>query len=197
MVRAFAGAQPSQDLRQIGGVVERCGELGEALSPVDKRRDPLAPARRRPRPYPRALGRDRLSEEVAVVELEVARLVLNQRSQDQILTLRERGGAERSFTMTIGLFEAVALQHVINGEASPRPLTHELLLASLTVLDAELIGVILDDVQEDVFYAKLTLRRGGREHLVDARPSDALTLALRAEVPIQVSDRVINVASSR
>lgn len=132
-----------------------------------------------------------------MVELEVARLVVNQRSQDQILTLRERGGAERSFSLVIGLFEAAALQHVIDGEASPRPLTHELLLASLTVLDAELLGVIIDDVQDGVFYSKLTLRRGGREHLVDARPSDALSLALRAEVPIHVSDRVIRVASGQ
>lgn len=132
-----------------------------------------------------------------MVELEVARLVLNQRSQDQMLTLQEKGGAQRSFSLVIGLFEAVALQHVINGEASPRPLTHELLLASLTVLDAELTGVIIDDVQGDVFYAKLTLRRGGREHLVDARPSDALSLALRAEVPIHVADRVIQAASGQ
>jgi uncharacterized protein len=132
--------------------------------------------------------------EVLVVELEVARLVVNERSQDQVLTLRERGGS-RSFPLVIGPFEAAALQFVLDDEASPRPLTHETLLNALTILDAELIGVAIDDVQEGVYYAKLTVRRGGREHQIDARPSDALTLALRAEVPIHVTDRVLRLAS--
>lgn len=129
-----------------------------------------------------------------MVELEVARLVVNERSQDQILTLRERGGS-RSFSLVIGLFEAAALQFVLDEEISPRPLTHETLLATLAILDAELTGVAIDDVQDGVYYAKLTVSRGGREHLIDARPSDALTLALRAEVPIHVSDRVLRLAS--
>ena len=129
-----------------------------------------------------------------MIELELARLVINERSEEQLLTLRERGGP-RSFSLSIGLFEAAALQRAIDEEFSPRPLTHELLRGVLTVLDAELSGVTIDDVRDSVFYAKLRIRHGGREHLVDARPTDALTLALQAEVPIHATERVLRLAA--
>lgn len=129
-----------------------------------------------------------------MIELELARLVVNERSAEQLLTLRERGGS-RSFSLLIGLFEAAAIQRALDEEFSPRPLTHELLRGILTVLDAELSGVLIDDVRDSVYYAKLRLNHGGREHLVDARPTDALTLAIQAEVPIHVTERVLRLAA--
>ena len=85
---------------------------------------------------------------------------------------------------------AIALQ----GVTPPRPLTHDLFLNVLGDLRASLKRIVVTDLRDDIFYAQLHLEAGGTPRTIDARPSDAIALALRARVPILVEDRVFEKA---
>ena len=129
-----------------------------------------------------------------MVRLELARLLVNERSSEHVVTLRETDG-DRALSIEIGPFEAAALEESLQAEPSPRPLTHELILSACAMLGAELRYVVVDDLIGEVYHAKLVLTRDGRDVTVDARPSDAIVAAIRAEAPIFASERVLRVAS--
>ncbi len=130
-----------------------------------------------------------------MVRVELSRLVLNERSEEQVVCLREMGGG-REFPIVIGLFEALAIDRLLKEMLAERPLTHDLLAAVLNQLEARLEYVLIDDLRDETYYAKLVLQRDERQVTVDARPSDALALALKEEVPIFVADRVMNTVCS-
>ena len=128
-----------------------------------------------------------------MVRMEFSRLVVNERADEQTLTLRaSEGGGQLSFL--IGAFEAAALEEAFEERPRARPLTHDLLLSTLTTLGVGLRYVLLDDLVEGVYYSKLVLTREGGEESIDARPSDAIALALRAEVPIYATERLLRLA---
>jgi hypothetical protein len=89
---------------------------------------------------------------------------------------------------------AIALQ--IENIAPPRPMTHDLLRNLLADLGATLARVIVADLRENTFYAYLELHRGGEVQLVDARPSDAIALAIRTKAPVFVDTKVLDQARS-
>lgn len=92
----------------------------------------------------------------------------------------------------IGLVEAAAIVRAERGLRPPRPLTHELLTDLMTASGGALVQVVIDDLREGVYYASVQLRvQGGRLVWVDARPSDALALALRHTVPIRLGPSVV------
>ncbi|MGE0707055.1 MAG: bifunctional nuclease family protein [Planctomycetota bacterium] len=129
-----------------------------------------------------------------MVRLELARLLVDERADEHVVTLREVGGP-RTLSIQVGAFEAAALDEALGEGLSARPLTHELILAACTQLGGELRYVVIDDLIDDVYHAKLVLQRGGQDVTVDARPSDAIALAVRAEVDIFASDRVLRLAA--
>lgn len=122
-------------------------------------------------------------------QVQIRRLVINERSDDQVLALAAEDGRELS--IIIRLTEALAIDRILRGFEAGRPLTHELLLAVLEPLDAELARVDIDAIEDGVTRAKLELRRGDDEIRIDARPSDAVALALKAEAPIFVADELL------
>jgi len=130
-----------------------------------------------------------------MVPVELASLIINERSDEQVMCLREVGG-ERQLPIIIGVFEAGAIDRSLSATPAPRPLTHDLLGSVIAQLGASLARVVIDDREGDTFFAKLVLRRGSEEVYVDARPSDALALALKQEVPIYVAEKVIDRATA-
>ena len=95
----------------------------------------------------------------------------------------------------IGPNEARAILRALRGETAPRPMTHDLLAATLSGLDAELSGVVVDALRDDVFHGALLLRDAdGRQHIIDARPSDAIALAARSGARVRIAPEVLAAA---
>ncbi|HEX5441307.1 MAG TPA: bifunctional nuclease family protein, partial [Ktedonobacterales bacterium] len=87
--------------------------------------------------------------------------------------------------------EAYSIAMELQGTSSPRPLTHDLLKTVITELGGTLSSVIISDLVDDIFYARLVLDADGRHVEIDSRPSDAIALAVRMKVPIFVADSVM------
>ena len=130
-----------------------------------------------------------------MIRVELAAIVINERSDEQVIALREVDG-ERQFPIVIGMFEAFAIDRIVKGRPSERPLTHDLLASVVGALGGRFVRVAIDDLRDETYYAKVVVGRGeDDEVLVDARPSDAITLALKAQVPIYVAERVMSAAA--
>jgi len=100
-------------------------------------------------------------------------------------------GSDTVLPIWVGPYEANAIQLEIERITTPRPMTHDLIKNVLTGLDALVHKVVITELKDDTFYAVIWLEREGRAISVDARPSDALALALRMDCPIYVDDEVI------
>lgn len=121
-----------------------------------------------------------------MVEVTVARLGLDAASQAFVLVLEETQG-ERTLPIWIGRPEAEAIAAHLNGIKRARPMTHDLAQSVVTALGGLLRRVQVTRVHEGTYYAELHLTRGGQALVVDARPSDAIALALRLDAPIFVA----------
>ena len=91
----------------------------------------------------------------------------------------------------VGLSEAISIHHALSGELSPRPMTHDLFISVLEFLSASITGVLIDDLDGGVYYARITIQSKAGQREIDARPSDCLALALRSHAPIQVQEKVV------
>src|SRR5437764_4638144 len=91
----------------------------------------------------------------------------------------------------IGHPEAAAILMKLQGATTPRPMTHDLVTDILGQLDAHVARITVTELRESTFYAQITVQQDGSEVEIDSRPSDAIALAIRAEAPIFVADRVI------
>ena len=113
-------------------------------------------------------------------------------SQHRIVVLREQDG-ERYLRIWIGPFEADAITIQLQEMEVSRPLTHDLLKNVIELLGGEVIRVVINDLQNDTFYARIVLQNESGETIeVDSRPSDAIALAVRADAPIYVEDEVMD-----
>lgn len=112
-----------------------------------------------------------------------------------IVILRDQEG-KRVLPIWVGIFEANAIALQIENVAAPRPMTHDLLRNIIVDLDAEIKKIVVSDLKESTFYSMIHLQVGGEDVAIDARPSDAIALALRAHAPIFVEDKVIENAKS-
>ena len=132
-----------------------------------------------------------------LVQMEVSKIRIDERRGEQVIVLKERGG-NRLLPIIIGISEGTAIKMKISGMQPPRPLTHDLLRATITQLGATLERVVISKLEFNTFFAKLVLKTAaGTLEEVDARPSDSIALALRADAPIFVDDDVLTqVASS-
>lgn len=110
------------------------------------------------------------------------------------ILLREIGSTRR-LPIIIGAFEAQAIALEIEGIKPPRPLTHDLLKHMIDNLGGVVTEIIVDELRENTFYAKIILEVSGLTNEVDARPSDAIALAVRARSPIYVAESVMEAAS--
>jgi uncharacterized protein len=127
------------------------------------------------------------------VRMELSRILIRETDDMHIVELREVDG-ERIFPIVIGLNEAAAIERRLMGQAPPRPLTHELLASVIEGLGAELEKIEITDLRKSTFFARLHLRKDGELVEIDSRPSDAIALGVADEVPIFVSEDVLDEA---
>lgn len=118
------------------------------------------------------------------------RVGIDEERKDQFVVLKEKEGS-RKLPIAIGINEAFAIRLKLNNIASPRPPTHDLICRILEKLELGLSRVVIDDLIEGVFYAKLHLS-GCKPAIIDARPSDGIALALRTCSPIFVEEKVFS-----
>lgn len=132
-----------------------------------------------------------------LIEMEVSKIRIDERRGEQVVVLKERSG-NRLLPIIIGISEVTAIKMKISGIQPPRPLTHDLLQNTIAQLGATLQRIVITKLEFNTFFATLILQtKEGTTHEVDARPSDSIAVALRADAPIFVSEEVLNqVASS-
>ena len=128
-----------------------------------------------------------------MIRVDLARIVLNETDERQIIVLKERDG-QRSFPIVIGIREAQAIHRGIHGLKHERPLTHDLILDVLEKLDAKVDRVVVNDLRDGTFYARIVLVRNGETIDIDSRPSDAVAIAVQRETPIFVEEKVFEEA---
>jgi bifunctional DNase/RNase len=130
-----------------------------------------------------------------LVEMSVKGLMVDPVTNMPIVILRDADN-QRVLPIWVGPVEANAIALQIENIAPPRPMTHDLLRNLVADLGATLARVIIADLRENTFYAYLELHRGGDVQFLDARPSDAIALAIRAKAPVFVDTRVLDQAKS-
>ena len=128
------------------------------------------------------------------IEAELSRILINETSDQQIIVLKERKG-ERSFTIVIGIVEIFAIDRRLKGKKPPRPMTHDLLASIIEQLGAKIDKIVINDLRNHTFYAKIHLSMNGEIIKIDSRPSDAIALGVASETPIYVADHVFEKAS--
>ena len=128
-------------------------------------------------------------------EVEVVAVMVDQATQQPTVMLQGKRD-KRSVALAIGLAEATGIAVPLQGVTPPRPLTHDLFLTLFGRLKVSLTRVVITDLRDDIFYAIIYLNAGGPEFQLDARPSDAIALAIRAKVPVLVEERVFEKAGT-
>jgi bifunctional DNase/RNase len=127
---------------------------------------------------------------VSIVQVRVQGLVMDPYNQAYVLLLREEESSE-VLPIWVGRAEANAITMALEDITPPRPMTHDLLSSVIDTLGAKALSVVINDLHENTFYAKVHLLRGDGEVTVDSRPSDAVALALRADCPVFVDAKVL------
>lgn len=124
------------------------------------------------------------------VEMKIRTLMMDPVTQMPIVILRDVGG-ETILPIWVGVYEANAIALEIEKVSTPRPMTHDLIKTIVTGLDVTVQKVVVNELKDDTFYALIWMLKNGESVSVDARPSDALALALRLDCPIYVDDQVL------
>ncbi|MFC2066210.1 bifunctional nuclease family protein [Chloroflexota bacterium] len=128
-----------------------------------------------------------------MIEMTIDSIRVSLMNYQRVVILKEKM-AERYLPIWIGPAEADAIAVKLQGVAVPRPLTHDLLCSVVDSLGAVVNSIIVNDLKNDTFYARVILDVDGKQIEVDSRPSDALALAVRAEVPIYADEMVLDKA---
>ena len=127
-----------------------------------------------------------------MVEVRLSAVRVDLQSNTPVLLLTETEGLGRTLPIFIGAPEATAIAFAIQGVATPRPMTHDLLRDVVSALGAELERVVITELRAATYYAELQLRRGDGMLTVSSRPSDAVALAVRTSSPLFVSDELMD-----
>ena len=130
-----------------------------------------------------------------LIEMAIKGLMIDPVTNLPLVVLRDADG-QRVLPIWVGTVEANAIAIQIENVAPPRPLTHDLVLTMLEAFQATLTRVVITDLRDSTFYAYLQIDRLGERVMIDARPSDALALALRTKAPVFVHPRVLQQATT-
>jgi bifunctional DNase/RNase len=123
-------------------------------------------------------------------QMKVDKLGIDLLTHDPVVILKDLEG-KRYLPILIGPFEATAIALALEGTQVPRPLSHDLMRTMLEAMHASLEQIVIHDIKDSTFFAKLVVRQNGETREIDARPSDGIALALRMEAPIFVSDKIV------
>lgn len=127
---------------------------------------------------------------MALCRLQVHKLGIDLITHDPVMILVDESKTY-SLPISIGVFEATAIALAMEGAKVPRPTSHDLINSIIAGLDAEVEKVVITNVVQNTFYASLFLTQGGKTIEIDARPSDGVAVAIRAEAPIYVEEHVL------
>jgi bifunctional DNase/RNase len=130
-----------------------------------------------------------------LIEMTIKGLMVDPITNTPIVLLKEQEG-ERVLQIWVGIFEANAIALQIENISTARPMTHDLLRNIITDLDGHVDRVVVNDLKDNTFYAIIHMTVRGERVAVDARPSDAIALALRTRAPILVEESVIDSAKA-
>jgi hypothetical protein len=125
--------------------------------------------------------------------MELSRIIISEINDQQVIYLKEVEG-DRTFPILIGFYEANSIDRRVKHVQSPRPLTHDLIVNSIETMGGELQDVMISELKEHTYFAVLRVRHEGELREIDARPSDAIAVAVTADppLPIYVSEEVLN-----
>jgi len=132
---------------------------------------------------------------MSMIEMFVSGVAIDPTNNTPIIILKNND-KKKTLPIWIGISEASAIAMKLVGVSSQRPLTHDLIKSVIEVCKARVLEVALDSFNGSTFFAKIKIELGRRTFLIDSRPSDAIALALRAEVPILVDEEVIKQATT-
>ena len=129
------------------------------------------------------------------IKCELSKIIIDEKRQDQIIVLREKGG-ERQFPIVIGFLEASSIKMKLSHIDPPRPMTHDLLVTALQAVGAKVEKLVIDKLINNTFHAKLTISSGDQKKVtIDARPSDGIAIAVRSGAEIFVDEDVLKKAA--
>ncbi len=129
------------------------------------------------------------------VPMTLRRIIISDVHEHQLVELRELEGTRR-FTIVIGYFEATSIDRRVRKQKSERPLTHDLVVGAIEELGGQLRDIVITDLREGIYFARIRVMLDGEIREIDCRPSDAIAVAVTADVPIYVSDEVLDEAAS-
>ena len=130
-------------------------------------------------------------EEYSKVEVKGVYLTSNGLGMAPVVLLEGEGG--RVLQIFIGVAEALSIHSALKNEIAPRPMTHDLFVSVLDRLRIDVARVVVDDLNEGIFYARLFLKLNGEEIEIDARPSDSIAIALRTKSEIYVRTDIMDI----
>ena len=122
--------------------------------------------------------------------MDVKALILDPIANMPVVILRDEDGSH-FLPIWVGVFEANAIALQMEGIATPRPMTHDLLRNLLAKIKADVVKVVINKLLENTFYAEIHLEVDGKAMTLDSRPSDAIALALRSSAPVFVEEAVL------
>src|SRR5438094_8430331 len=129
------------------------------------------------------------------IEMTIKGLMVDPITNMPIIILRDKEG-QRVLPIWVGIFEANAIALQLENVTTPRPMTHDLLKNMIAELDGHVTRVVINDLRDSTFFAQIRVIAGQRTLELDARPSDAIALALRVEAPIFVAQTVLEQAQT-
>ena len=130
-----------------------------------------------------------------IAQMKVRGLMFDPYNNTFIVILRDEENAEM-LPIWVGKPEASSISFALEDVTTPRPMTHDLMKAVLDVVNAKVISVVISDLKENTYYAKVHLMYEDSEYSIDARPSDAIALALRTKAPIFANEEVLRKQAS-
>jgi len=130
-----------------------------------------------------------------ITQLKVRGLMFDPYNNAYIVVLKDEGNSD-TLPIWVGKSEASAISFSLEGITAPRPMTHDLMKAMLDAVDAKLISVVVSDLKDNTYFAKIHLTYEDSEYSIDSRPSDAIALALRTSTPIFAKEEVLRKQAS-
>ena len=124
-------------------------------------------------------------------EMELVGVRVDMPSNTPVLLLREQEGERRLLAIMIGGPEAQAIAFALDGVETRRPMTHDLIATLIEELGAHIDRIVISALRDDIFYADLVLRADDDTHVVSARPSDAMAIAVRVGTPVYAEEAVL------
>jgi len=131
-----------------------------------------------------------VAEDIIPVEVKGIYMVGTATGHTPVVLLTADG--HQFLPIYIGISEALSINAALNGEVPSRPMTHDLIISILDNVNAQIAEVVIDEVENGIYYATLSIRINGSEKQLDARPSDCIALAVRSNIDILIKESILN-----